>query len=89
MISAFGVAFWVGLLRPIASFDEFGFLLALSAWSTFNSPDARLWVLGATSAVTALAAVALWWSGRQIFTLPTMWDGGQMPAAVPACLGSD
>jgi hydrogenase/urease accessory protein HupE len=74
MISAFGVAFWVGLLRPITSFDEFGFLLALSIWSTFNEPYARLWVLGAISAVPAATAtaVALWSSGRQLSALPVM-----------------
>jgi hydrogenase/urease accessory protein HupE len=72
MISALGVAFSIGLLRPITSFDEFGFLLALSIWSTFNEPYARLWVLGVISAVPAATAVALWSSGRQLSALPVM-----------------
>jgi len=33
-----GSAFWTGFLRPITSFDEFSFLLALSIWSTFDVP---------------------------------------------------
>jgi hypothetical protein len=72
MISAFGGAFWTGFLRPITSFDEFGFLLALSIWSTFNEPYARLWVLGVISGVPATTAVALWSSGRQLSAPPIM-----------------
>jgi len=76
MISAFGVAFWIGFLRPIKSFDEFGFLLALSIWSTFNEPDLRLWMLGVIATVPAVAAVALWWGGRQ-FRLFPLWPEGR------------
>ena len=52
------------------SFVEFSFLLALGIWSTFNEPDVRLWMSGVIAAVPAVAAVALWWSGRQLPSLP-------------------
>ena len=71
--------FWSGFLHPLTSPDEVCFLLALSIWSTFNEPYARLWTLGVVATVPAAAAVALLWSGRELATLP--WMAGLMIVA--------
>lgn len=67
-----GGAFWAGFLHPVTSVDEVCFLLALSIWSTCHEPSARLWTLGVIAAVPGVAAVILWWSGREVSTLPGM-----------------
>jgi len=72
MVWAGGGAFWAGFLHPLTSLDEICFLVALSIWSTFNEPSTRVWVLGTIGAVTTVAAVILWWSGRELSTIPAM-----------------
>jgi urease accessory protein len=67
-----GGAFWAGFLHPVTSIDEVCFLVALSIWSTFNVPVARLWTLAVIATVPAVAAVTLWWSGRELSTLAGM-----------------
>ena len=65
-------AFWGGFPHPLTSVDEVCFLLALGIWLMFNEPRARLWAVGTIAVVPALAAIVLWWSGREFSTLPGM-----------------
>jgi len=65
-------AFWGGFLHPLTSVDQVCFLLALSIWLMFNEPRARLWAVGVVAVVPAVAAVIVWWSGREFSTLPGM-----------------
>jgi hydrogenase/urease accessory protein HupE len=67
-----GGAFWGGFLHPLTSVDEVCFLVALGIWLTFNEPHARLWGVGVVAVVPALAAVIVWWTGREFSTLPGM-----------------
>jgi len=72
MVWAGGGAFWGGFLHPLTSLDEICFLVALSIWSTFNEPSVRVWTLCAIAVVPGVAAVVLWWSGRELSTVPIM-----------------
>lgn len=72
VVWAGGGAFWAGFLHPLTSLDAICFLVALSIWSTFNEPSTRFWTVCTIAAASAVAAVVLWWSGRELSTVPVM-----------------
>jgi hydrogenase/urease accessory protein HupE len=62
-------SFWSGVLHPLTSFDQVGFLLGLAIWASFQDPRLDAPVVGTVFVGSLFGSLVAWRTGWEFDTL--------------------